>query len=46
MGISVHRSQAETVRENLELLASPGLPVIARQGTCGGHDADGGCAHH
>ena len=27
MGISVHRSQAPTVRENLALLASPGLPL-------------------
>jgi predicted Fe-Mo cluster-binding NifX family protein len=45
MGISVHRSQAATVRENLALLASSGLPVIELQGSCGGHGAGGGCAH-
>jgi predicted Fe-Mo cluster-binding NifX family protein len=45
MGISVHRSQAATVRENLALLASPGLPPIAQQGTCGGHGAGGDCHH-
>jgi predicted Fe-Mo cluster-binding NifX family protein len=45
MGIAVHRSRAATVRENLALLASPGLPVIELQGSCGGHGADGGCAH-
>jgi predicted Fe-Mo cluster-binding NifX family protein len=45
MGISVHRSQAATVKENLALLASCGLPVIGPHGTCGGHGAGGGCAH-
>jgi predicted Fe-Mo cluster-binding NifX family protein len=45
LGISVHRSQAATVRENLALLASSGLPVIELQGSCGGHGAGGGCAH-
>jgi hypothetical protein len=45
MGISVHRSQAATVGENLVLLASPGLPVIELQGTCAGHSKDGGCSH-
>jgi predicted Fe-Mo cluster-binding NifX family protein len=46
LGITVHRSQAVTIRENLVLFASPGLPPIALQGSCGGHAADGGCHHH
>jgi predicted Fe-Mo cluster-binding NifX family protein len=45
MGIPVHRAQAATVRENVALLASPGLPVIELQGCCGGHGAGGGCSH-
>jgi predicted Fe-Mo cluster-binding NifX family protein len=45
MGISVHRSQAATVRENLALLDSSGLPRIELRGSCGGHSGDGGCSH-
>jgi predicted Fe-Mo cluster-binding NifX family protein len=45
MGISVHRSQAATVRENVSLFASQQLPVLTVQGCCGGHSKDGGCAH-
>ena len=45
MGIAVHRSAAETIRENLALLAAGNLPVIGLQGTCAGHGKDGGCAH-
>jgi len=45
MGIVVHRSQGGTVRDNLELFASQGLPELTIQGCCGGHSADGGCAH-
>jgi predicted Fe-Mo cluster-binding NifX family protein len=45
MGIVVHRSQAATVRENMSLHASEGLPVLTLQGCCGGHSKDGGCAH-
>jgi predicted Fe-Mo cluster-binding NifX family protein len=45
MGVSVHRSMAGTVAENLALLASGGLPVIGPHGSCGGHGSDGGCAH-
>jgi predicted Fe-Mo cluster-binding NifX family protein len=45
MGISVHRSGAVTIRENLVLLDAGSLPLIGRQGCCGGHGADGGCAH-
>ena len=46
LGITVHRSQAPTVRENLTLHAANALPVITVQGCCGGHGKDGGCAHH
>ena len=45
MGITVHRSQAETIRENMALFAAQGLPVLTLQGCCGGHSKDGGCAH-
>ena len=45
MGISVHRSQADTVRGNMALLAQKSLPLLTLQGCCGGHSADGGCAH-
>jgi len=44
-GISVHRSQAETVRENVALFAAKQLPELTLQGCCGGHAAGGGCAH-
>jgi predicted Fe-Mo cluster-binding NifX family protein len=45
MGIAVHRSQAQTVRENVSLFAAQQLPVLTMQGCCGGHSNDGGCAH-
>jgi predicted Fe-Mo cluster-binding NifX family protein len=45
MGITVHRSQAETIQQNLVLFASQSLPVLTAQGCCGGHSKDGGCAH-
>lgn len=45
MGITVHRAQAVTIRENIDLLASKSLPVLTVQGCCGGHSKDGGCAH-
>ncbi len=44
-GITVHRSQAETVRENVALFAEKRLPELSVQGCCGGHSAGGGCAH-
>jgi predicted Fe-Mo cluster-binding NifX family protein len=44
-GVSVHRSQADTVRENVALFAAKQLPEMTLQGCCGGHSADGGCAH-
>ena len=45
MGIRVHRSQAETIRENMEMFVSRSLPELTVQGCCGGHSHDGGCAH-
>jgi predicted Fe-Mo cluster-binding NifX family protein len=45
MGIRVHRSQAETIRENMSMFASQSLPELTVQGCCGGHSKDGGCAH-
>jgi predicted Fe-Mo cluster-binding NifX family protein len=45
MGITVHRSQGETIRENLSLFQAKSLPVLTVQGCCGGHSVDGGCAH-
>jgi predicted Fe-Mo cluster-binding NifX family protein len=45
MGIIVHRSSAATIRENMALFASRGLPALTLQGCCGGHSDDGGCAH-
>ncbi len=45
MGIKVHRSQAETIAENMALLTARNLPELSLQGCCGGHSNDGGCAH-
>ena len=45
MGIRVHRSQAETIRENIALFTSQSLRELTVQGCCGGHSKDGGCAH-
>ena len=45
MGITVHRSQGETVRENLSMFQANILPILTVQGCCGGHSDDGGCAH-
>jgi len=45
MGITVHRSQADTVRENVSLFTSKQLPALTMQGCCGGHGSGGGCAH-
>ena len=45
MGISVHRSQGKTVRDDIALFTSRELPLLTMQGCCGGHSKDGGCAH-
>ncbi len=44
-GIAVHKTQAETIRENAALFTARALPVFTLQGCCGGHSHDGGCAH-
>jgi predicted Fe-Mo cluster-binding NifX family protein len=45
LGIRVHRAQAETIGENMSMLASQKLPELTVQGCCGGHSHGGGCAH-
>jgi len=45
MGITVHRSQAETIAANMALFTKQSLPVLTLQSCCGGHGKDGGCAH-
>jgi predicted Fe-Mo cluster-binding NifX family protein len=45
VGIQVHRAQGATIRENVSLFSAKKLPVLTVQGCCGGHSADGGCAH-
>ena len=45
MGISVYRSQGETIRENITLLAAKNLSLLTLQGSCGGHSHGGECAH-
>ena len=45
MGIIVHRSKAETIRENMAMFTSKVLPELTLKGCCGGHSDDGGCAH-
>jgi predicted Fe-Mo cluster-binding NifX family protein len=45
LGISVHRAQATTVRENVSLYAAKNLQTLTVQGCCGGHSHDGKCAH-
>jgi len=45
MGITVHRAQGATIRENILLFQANTLPVLTVQGCCGGHSKDGGCAH-
>jgi predicted Fe-Mo cluster-binding NifX family protein len=44
-GITVYRAMASTVKENLDLLTTTGLPELTMQHACAGHSQDGGCAH-
>lgn len=44
-GIKVYRSEAATVKENLDLLKNGKLPELTMQHACGGHGQHGGCAH-
>src|SRR5574341_744566 len=41
MGISVYRSQAANIRENMAMFTSRSLPELTVQGCCGGHSNDG-----
>lgn len=45
MGITVYRSQAASIDENLKLFTAKTLPVYSVQSCCGGHSKEGGCAH-
>jgi predicted Fe-Mo cluster-binding NifX family protein len=42
-GITVYRSAARTVKENMDLLMKGQLPELTIQHACGGHQ--GGCGH-
>ena len=44
-GIKVYGAVTPTVKGNLELLKTSGLPELTMQHACGGHSQDGGCAH-
>lgn len=44
-GIRVFRAVAPTVKENLDILVTTGLPEMLIQHACGGHDQGHGCAH-
>ena len=44
-GIKVYRAQSETIGENIVLFATDNLSELTVQGCCGGHSADGACAH-
>jgi len=44
-GIKVYRSEAATIKENLELLMKEYLPELSMENTCAGHH-QGGCAHN
>ena len=44
-GIKVFGSVASTVKENLDMLRTNGLPELNMQHACGGHGQQGGCAH-
>ncbi len=54
MGIKVHKAQAGTVSENLDIFKAGNMPELSLQGCCGshghghhghGHSHGGGCAH-
>jgi len=45
MGITVYRSQAETVKGNMDLFLQKSLAVMSLNACCGGHSKDGACAH-
>jgi predicted Fe-Mo cluster-binding NifX family protein len=46
MGVRVFRSQVPTIQGNLTLFKNGTLLELTPDQCCGGHSADGGCAHH
>jgi len=45
LGIKVFQAQAQTVRENIQMLKDQNLPEFTLQHTCAGHGQGGGCGH-
>ena len=45
LGIKVFQAQAQTVRENIQMLKNQSLPELTLQHTCAGHGHSGGCGH-
>jgi len=45
MGIKVYRSQGATIQENVAMFKKRTLAELTPAQCCGGHGADGGCAH-
>jgi len=45
LGIKVFQAQAQTVRENIQMLKNQNLPEFTLQHTCAGHGHGGGCGH-
>ncbi len=45
LGIKVFQAQAQTVRENIQMLKDQNLPEFTLQHTCAGHGHGGGCGH-
>jgi predicted Fe-Mo cluster-binding NifX family protein len=46
MGIRVHRCQAATIRQNIEMFKNGTLAELTLQECCNGHGRDGGCSHY
>ena len=44
-GIRVYGAVVPTIRGNLDILKTTGLPELTMQHACGGHGRQGGCAH-
>jgi len=45
LGIKVFQAQAQTVRENIQMLKDQNLPELTLQHTCAGHGHGMGCRH-
>ena len=44
MGVKVYSAEAQTIRENLQLLGRNGLPELSMNNACQAHE--GGCESH